>query len=182
MTAYPSLAAGMILTAKNLRDMQWNTIVKSANQDSAADSLTFVDDTELSVPLEANASYYMIFHLALGGTQSTGPHFSHIVTEYSTPSGATGFKWSMGPRYPGDATSDRENTAMVSAVHGFATDRQYGTISLTSAAAAIEHVQITTSTTAGNITLRFSIAANTTASGEVARLLAGSFVSWVRTG
>lgn len=180
MSTYPSLSSGELLTASKLRAMQWNAIIKSINQDSTADTTTFTDDLELVIPLEANATYYCSFYLGVGGTSSAGPHFSHINTEYSFPSGSSAFKFAMGPAFPGDATSDRENTTMVSAVHGLATDRRYGTVSLTSVAAAIEHIRITTSSTSGNLTFRFTIGTNTTAAGEVARILAGSFCTWVR--
>src|SRR5918992_1245833 len=105
----------------------------------------------------------------------------HINTEYTWPDGATGFKFAQGPAYPGTATSDRENTTMVSAVHNPGTDRRYGTISLTSAAAVIEHHHITTSSTAGDATLRFALGNNPAGAGDTCRILAGSFVVWNRT-
>lgn len=181
MTTYPPWAAGDLISAELLAAGQAHMIVKQANQD-VVDSQTFVNDTELVVPLEAGAGYHLIWCLAVGATQtnSGGANFCHIATEYTWPANATGFKYAQGPRWPGNATSDRENTAMVSAVHNPGTDRQYGTISITSAAAVIEHHHIAT-VDAGNATLRFANATNITGTGDTSRILAGSFVVWFRT-
>lgn len=177
-STYPTWASGDEITAALLDGMQWHFIVKSTNED-VVDSGTLQDDDELLVPLEANATYYVVAHHAMGGDNPGGTHWGHINTEWTAPSGATGWKFSMGPTYPGDATSDRENTNMVSAVHSFATDRRYGTVSLTSAAAAIEHLWVTTSNTSGNLQFRFANGSNTTGV-NTSRMLAGSFITYVR--
>jgi hypothetical protein len=180
MTTWPSWAAGDLISAELLAGGQANMIVKQSNQD-VVDSTAFVDDNELVVPLEGSGGYTLIWCLAVGATQtnSGGAHFCQINTEYTWPANATGFKYALGPRDPGDATNDRENTAMVSAVHNPGTDRRYGTISLTSAAAVIEHHNIVT-VDAGYATLRFALGNNPAGTGDTARILAGSFVVWWR--
>lgn len=177
MTTYPSWAAGDLISAELLAAGQGHMLVKQSNQD-VLDSTTFVDDTELSVPLEADAGYHLIWCLAVGAVRQA-TEYPHINTEFTWPANATGFKFSQGPAYPGTAISDRENTLMVSAVHNAGTDRRYGTVSLTSAAAVIEHHHVAT-VDAGNAVLRFALGNNPTGTGDTARILAGSFVFWVR--
>jgi hypothetical protein len=168
MTTYPDWAAGDLITAANLNAGQWNMVVKQATE-TVTSSTTLQDDDELVIPLEANATYYVIVHCAYGAVSA-----ADVNTEYTFPSGATGLKWCQGPQI---GSSDRENTAMVSAVHNFGTDRNYGATSTSNTIAAIEHLHITTSSTAGDLTLRFAQNASN-ATGSVN--LAGSFVTWVR--
>lgn len=181
MTTHPSWAAGDLISAELLAAGQAHMLVKQSDQD-VTDSTTFVDDTELVVPLDANSGYTLIWCLAVGAANGTGgTDEPHINTEFSWPTNATGFKYSQGPAYPGTSSSDREDTNMVSAVHNPATDRRYGTISTTSAAAVIEHHHIAT-VDEGNATLRFALGNNPAGqTGDTARVLAGSFVVWWRT-
>src|SRR5918999_1085427 len=141
MTTYRDGVAGDAITAALLNGGQGHMIVKAANQD-VNDSTPLLDDTQLVVPLEANASYPLIWCLAIGAVDNGGGSEPHINTEYTWPDGATGFKFAQGPAYPGTATSDRENTTMVSAVHNPRTDPRHRPISLTSAGAGIQHHHI----------------------------------------
>ncbi len=181
MTTYADWAAGDEISALLLKAGQLHMVIKQANQD-VVDSTTMVDDSELVIPLEASAVYVATWCLAVGAVDNGGGLEPHINTEFTVPAGATGFKFAQGPRYPGTATSDRTNTTMVTAVHNFTTDRQYGTISLTSAAAAVEHHTYVTSSTAGDVTLRFCLGNNPAGAGDTCRVLAGSFVAYTRVG
>jgi hypothetical protein len=168
LSTYPTLAAGQRLTAGMLRAMQTNVLTKSATE-TVTSSTTLQDDDELVVPVDANATYVMTFHLALGSVAA-----ADVNTEYTVPAGASGFKWCQGPP---PASTDRENTTMVSAVHNFGTDRRYGPTSTTSVPAVIEHLLVNTSSTAGNVVFRW---AQDTSNATGSVNLAGAFVTWVR--
>lgn len=169
MTVYPTWLAGQIVTAAALTGMQTNMIVKQATE-SVTSSTTLQDDDELVVPVVANATYSITFYIAAVGATA-----GDINTEYSVPSGTTGFKWCIGPAV---SATDRENTSMVSAVHGFTTDRSYGVVSTTLGVAIVESLQVVTGSTAGNVVFRW---AQNASSATATSVLAGSYVTWVRT-
>jgi hypothetical protein len=187
MSTYPDWATADRISSSRLRAGQTNIIVKSSSQD-VTDSTTFVDDDELAVELDGDSSYHLTWHLAIGAVDNGGGSEPHINTEYSVldskggdaSSSVTALKFCQGPAYPGTSSSNRENTTMVSASHNLGTDREYGASSLTSAAAAIEHHQVST-TDPVTIRLRFCLATNPAGAGDTCRILAGSFVTWIRT-
>jgi hypothetical protein len=168
MTTYPDWAAGDPISAAKLNDGQWHCIIKQSTE-TVTSSTTLQDDDELVVPLEANATYHCVFLLAMGGVSA-----ADVNTDYSFPSGATGYKFCQGPQI---GSADRANTAMVSATHNLDTDRNYGTTSTTSVPAMIEHVVVVNGSVAGNLTLRWAQNASN-ATGSVN--LAGSAVMYVR--
>jgi hypothetical protein len=173
MTTYPEWRWGMKITADRLAARQWNNLEKAADQ--TASSTSFVDDDTLVVPVEANATYYLIFTVAGYATFDGAGTAASLNTEIAVPAGATGFKFCQGPQ---TASTDRENTNMVSAVHGHGTDRRYGTEDGSTAAVAIEeHVTVITAGTAGDVTYRFARGnTDTNSAGVIGR----SSVSWVR--
>jgi hypothetical protein len=168
VTTYPEWTAGDLITAAGLNAGQMHSVIKSTTE-TVTSSTALQDDNELIVPLEADATYYCVFLLALGGVSA-----ADVNTEYSFPSGATGFKFCQGPQI---GSADRANTAMVSATHNLDTDRNYGATSTTSVPAMIEHVVVTNGSTAGNLTFRWAQNASS-ATGSVN--LAGSAVMYVR--
>lgn len=171
MGTYPVWYAGMKVTQARLSAMEWNTAIKSADE-QVTNSTTYQDDNELLVPVVANAEYYMRFHLAVDGAQA-----GDIKMRFGVPAGATGFRWCQGPTV---GSTDRENTNMAVPVHGFTTDRPYGSFAATNASiAVIERLHVQTAGTAGNVVLQW---AQNTLSGTATAIIASSFVTWLRVG
>lgn len=140
---YPDWRWGMKLTPARLTARQPNKIVKGLAE-IVTSSTTYQDDNELLFPAAANSHYFAMLIMNVFG--ATG---GDIKVRFSVPSGATGFRWCMGPTA---GASDRESTNMVSAVHGLATDRPYGLVGITNAAVTIrEYLRVQTSSTAGNV-------------------------------
>ena len=78
------------------------TFVKSSDQ-LYNTTTTLQNDEHLTCSLEANSTYEVTVHLVMGGT--TGD----IVTAWSAPSGATGYKVCHGPAL---TSTDRSDTTM----------------------------------------------------------------------
>jgi hypothetical protein len=171
MGVYPTVRAGMKVTQARLSAMQWNETPK-VNDQGVANSTTYVDDTALLFAVAANAEYVARFHLVVDGV--TG---ADIKVRFSVPAGATGFRWCQGPQA---GSADRENTNMAIPVHGFTTDRPYGTVAATAASiAVIERLHVFTAATSGSVTLQW---AQNTANATGTLVLANSFVTWLRVG
>lgn len=166
---FPDWRWGMKLTPARLTARQPNSIVKGTLE-TVTSSTTYQDDNELLFPVEPNAHYFAMFILNISG--ATG---GDIKTRYSVPAGTTGFKWCMGPTV---GATDRENTNMVSAVHGFATDRPYGTVAVSGAGIAVrEYLRIQTAGTAGNVVLQW---AQNTSSASATTMDVDSHALWWR--
>src|ERR687895_1187516 len=166
---YPDWRWGMKLTPDRLTALQPGSVVKQTLE-SVTSSTTYQDDNELAFPAEANAHYFVMAVLGVDG--ATG---GDIKTRWSVPASATGFRWCMGPPA---GSADRENTNLVSAVHGFTTDRAYGTVAASGASiAAREYLRVLTAGTAGAVTLQW---AQNTSSATATAVIAGSYLIWWR--
>lgn len=148
--SYPDVAAGQRVTPTLLSGGLPVVALKTSSESSTS-STTFTDDAELVFPLEANATY--IADLWIIAHQTTGDSTAiDINTEWSVPSGSTGGKWCLGPAV---AMTNRDSTSMVSAFHGFTTDRRYGLDQSDQTVCIHEHLLIKT-TTAGDLQFRFA--------------------------
>lgn len=171
MSTYPVWLAGMQVTAGRLTARQWNATVKQTRE-TVTSSTTYQDDDELAFPVAANAAYLGRFVYGVDG--ATG---GDIKTRYSVPAGATGFKWCVGPQ---SGATDRDDTQMVSAVHGYTTDRPYGTVAATSSAiTVVEWLMVQTAGTSGEVRLQW---AQNASSGTATAVLDRSLVAWTRVG
>lgn len=165
----PDWRWGMALTPDRLTARQPGMVVKALGE-IVTSSTTYQDDNELSFPAAANAHYFAILIMNVFG--ATG---GDIKVRLSVPSGATGFRWCMGPT---SGASDRESTNMVSAVHNFGTDRPYGLVGIASTAVAIrEYVRVQTSSTSGNVVVQW---AQNASSATATTVDADSYLIWWR--
>lgn len=105
---------------------------------------TLQNDEHLTCSLQANSTYVVEMHLVLSGTAGD------LVTAWSVPSDATGYKICHGPAL---TSTDRSDTTMASAAHNLGTLRGYGLNHATNYAGAREKGRIIT-ITAGTLVLQ----------------------------
>lgn len=157
MSVYPTWSAGTRITADKLTAGQIQLIQKTTDE-SVTSNTTPQNDDELFVSLDASATYVIdawIFAYQGAPASGTGSATIDLRTDWSMPSGATGWKWCTGP-----ATSmthnGRDNTSVVMALSGFGTDRSYGLDDSSNGVVVHEHVLVTTGTTSGTAQFRWS--------------------------
>jgi hypothetical protein len=105
---------------------------------------TLQNDEFLTCSLDANSTYEVAVFLVMSGTAGD------IVTAWSAPSGATGYKICHGPAL---TSTDRSDTTMASAAHNLGTLRGYGLNHATNYAGAVERGEVVTAT-AGTLTIQ----------------------------
>lgn len=168
---YPTIRAGMKLTASVLQAMQPVTVTKTADQ-SVTSSTTNVNDNHLFVALSANAVYHvtgMLFYSARTDTD--------IKIGWTGPTGST-FYWIAHGQI-------QDGTGGVSA--GMVVDRQsigatafplggFGAENTTYMTAPLWGV-VTTSSTAGNLQFNW---AQRVSNGTASIVRAGSFIDLIR--
>ncbi len=146
---YPQIAAGDELTADLLMSMLPRIINKSSNT-TRTSTTTFSDDPDLTMQVEANATYFVEFHLHYASLDA-----AKFKTEWTVPSGSTGNKCVIGPGSTANQ-ADVDNVSGRYGVHGFATDVTYGTRNSTvSQAYALETATLIT-TNAGTLAIRWA--------------------------
>ena len=119
-----------------------------------ANTITFADDPDLTMQLDANAVYIVEFHLFVGG-----PSAGLMVTAWTTPASAGGLK---GVHGTGSAATDTaaDNISMRAGSHGFGTTITYGRRNAnTNLLYAIETGVVTT-TSAGTCALSWAPSAS----------------------
>jgi hypothetical protein len=164
MSTYPTILAGQRITSGLLTSMLPNIIYKAQNEDRTS-TTTLTADSELSIDLEANAVYFidMEIHYAADTGQ--------FKTTWSVPTGATGNRSSLGAA--SNATS-YDNVDGRFGVHNYGTEVPMGDRNNSgNQVVAIERSIITTSTTAGSLTLMW---AQNVSSATITRVAAGSFI------
>lgn len=165
MTQYPTIPAGSRITSGLLMSMLPQTMWKAVNTDRAA-TTTFADDPDLTVLLEANATYHACFYIHFAALD-----VARVKTLWTVPSGASGLRSAIGPDQGVTLSGASAGGTGRWGVHAFATSVTYGTRdSATNQCAAIEEGVITT-TSAGTLALQW---AQATSSATPARLGAGS--------
>lgn len=127
MSVYPVLSAGQRITAALLTSMLPITVIKPGDT-TRTSTTTVADDPDLTLALEANATYLVEFFIIMGAETDEDFKSDWNVTGSTTP---TGFKGVLGPGST-VADSNADNIAMRAGVHGFGTDITYsGTRSAT---------------------------------------------------
>lgn len=165
MSQYPAIAAGQEITSDLLNGMIPIEVWKTANTDRSS-TTTLADDTDLTVTLEASATYKVEMHLHYAAIDA-----AKFKTAWTVPSGATGNRSAVGA---GSASTDA--TAATTGrfgVHAFTTSVTYGTrSSATNQCFALEEAVVFTSS-AGTLALQW---AQDSSSGTATRLGAGSYM------
>lgn len=160
MSQYPDISASDDFTVEMLRSMITNYVIKSGSESTASDA-TINDDSDLLFAVEANATYHVKFNVFAAATTT-----ADIKTAWSVPTGAAGLRKVSGP---GSTAADgsADNVAGKFGVHGFTTEITYSGVrnSNTLQFWILEEALVITSSTAGNVTFRWSQAtSNATAS------------------
>lgn len=144
MATYPEIYAGQRITSGLLRSMLSDEIAKPIDE-TINNSTVFHDDSDLHVPLDANAKYRVEFDLS-----AVSPASALFRTDWVVPLGASGLKYCVGP-----VGSDRDASLGRFSVHSFSTDVSYGCESST-LGSAIRETGVITTTNAGTLQLRWA--------------------------
>ncbi|MBA4865905.1 hypothetical protein H1V43_32090 [Streptomyces sp. PSKA54] len=167
MAKYPSTPAGSRITGNLLQSMLPDIVYKNTNEDRSS-TTTLTADSELTVALEANSVYLIDMQIHYATMSVAG-----FKTDWSVPSGTTGNRSALGAGSNG-VNSTADNIDGRFGVHNYPTVVIYGDRdSSTAQLVAIERSILTTSTTAGNLTLRW---AQETSNAAATRVGAGSFI------
>lgn len=168
MSRYPEIRAGQRITGELLTGMQFEEIVKQSG--TSRNTATMTADPELQFQLEANAVYYVEWHINYVCGKD------RFKVDWIVPSGATGLKRVLGPDHHGTNTStgdplstDAEGVVRVNAgdggvrlgVHGFGTDIWYGGRPDGNQVTFTETGTVITGGTAGTLALSWSKVAAT---------------------
>lgn len=165
MSQYPAIYAGQRITAALLTSMEPFNLWKTANTDRTA-TTTLADDPDLTVSLDANATYRVIFRLHYAATDAT-----RFKTAWTVPSGTTGNRTAVGPDQGAILSGTSSGGQGRWGVHNFTTSVTYGTRDSASnqCSAVEEAILITTST--GTLAIQW---AQATSGATATRLAAGS--------
>jgi len=164
---YRSLKAGAVATKASLDDRELLSVVKSANE-SVSSSTVDQADNELTLPVAANAIYHVSCAFIVSGP--TGGDWKYT---WAFPAGATGQQFGHGPAVAVTTVRATEIHARSSPI---ATSLGYGTDGSENSAIR-EELFISTSTTAGNLTLTW---AQQVATVGATTVLAGSWITAYR--
>ncbi|WP_051797719.1 hypothetical protein [Streptomyces sp. NRRL S-337] len=167
MAQYPVLLAGQRITAALLASMlpleQW----KTANTDRAA-TTTFADDPDLTVSLEANATYRVEMYLHYAALDA-----ARFKTMWNVPVNWTGLRSAIGPDQGQILSSTSSGGTGRWGVHNLSTACTYGTRDhATNQCVAIEEGVVTT-IAAGTLALQW---AQATSNATATRLGSGSYM------
>jgi len=164
---YRELKAGEVATKALLDDRELLSAVKPSNQ-SVNNTTVKVADSALTLPLAASATYHVSMIVI-----ASGPTGADWAQAWSFPSGTTGMQFVHGPELPVTtvrSTNIQARSATIS------TNLSYGTDG-TENSAIREELFLTTSTTAGSLTLTWAQNAAVVGSTTV---LAGSWMTAYR--
>lgn len=144
--------------------LNWTRYLRKLVDTPRLNTIALQDDPEIVVALEANTTYFIEAYLLY-----TSNATADFRVAWSTPAGSTGLRWCLGEAIAG---TDREATTMRTGVHAFTTEIIYGGQVATFFIGALEVINITTSSTAGNLRLR--AAQGTANNTDAATLRAGT--------
>lgn len=165
MSQFPVIYAGQRITATLLTSMEPINVWKTNNTDRAS-TTTVTDDPDLTVTLEANATYRAVFYLHYAATDT-----ARFKTQWTVPSGATGNRTAVGADQGVILSGTSSGGTGRYGVHGYTTACTYGTRNdNTFLCSAIEEAVLTT-TSAGTLAIQW---AQATSSATASRLGAGS--------
>lgn len=168
---YPQIAAGDELTADLLMSMLPYTINKPSDT-GRSNTATPTIDPDLQMTLEANATYFVEFHLHYAAVDA-----AQFKTDWTVPSGASGNKCVMGMSASNTANTNADNATGRYGVHGYTTDVTYGTRNhATNQVYALETATVVTSS-GGTLGINW---AQVTSNAGVTTLFANSFMRVTR--
>lgn len=167
MSQYPTILAGQRITSSLLNSMLWVEVWKTANTDRQS-TTTFADDPDLTVTLDANATYRVEMFLHFAALD-----VARFKTSWTVPSGATGNRSAVGPDQGTILSGTSSGGQGRWGVHAFTTSCTYGTRdSATNQCFAQEEATVVTSS-AGTLALQW---AQATSNATATRLAAGSYM------
>lgn len=159
MSQYPVIYAGQKITGALLTSMETIDVWKTANTDRAA-TTTLADDPDLTVTLEANATYRVIFRLFYAALD-----VARFKTAWTVPSGTTGNRAAVGPDQGVILSGTSSGGQGRWGVHNYTTACTYGTRdSAVNLCSAVEE-SIVVTTTSGTLAIQWAqVTSNATAS------------------
>lgn len=164
---YRELKAGAVATKATLDDRELLSAVKTGNQ-TVNNTTVKVSDSALTLPLAASSTYHVSVMVI-----ASGPTGADWAQAWSVPAGTTGTQFNQGPELP--VTSVRSTNIQARSA-SLSTTLSYGTDG-TENSAIREELWVTTSTTAGNLTLTW--AQNAAVAGTTT-VWAGSWITAYR--
>jgi hypothetical protein len=173
MAVWPTILAGQKITADLLTSMIPTTVTKTSVSDKTNTTLT--DDPELSIPVEAGATYIIRMEIIASGLLAAG-----FKTAWSVPTGTSNLRRVLGPGTSA-SNGNADDIAMRMGCHLFATPVTYGAARNSAGAQfhVVETANVTIGSTAGNVTFQW---AQTTANATASRVWNGSFIWMQRIG
>jgi hypothetical protein len=153
-TKYPVYLTGMRLTADLLSSGQTIYVLK-ASDTSRASTTTLADDPELSISLEADATYFVMVEI-----RATADAAGDIKTAWNASAGVStaGGRCVEGPGSTQSETN-HDNISSKWGQHGFTTSITYGARPSSNGFHFREHAVVDT-TTGGTITVQWAQAAS----------------------
>ena len=167
MSQYPLIAGGQKITTTLLNAMMPVDLYKTANT-TRASTTTFTNDPDLTVNLDASATYSVEMHLFYAAIDA-----ERLKTQWATPASSTGFRTCVGPDQGQILSSGTSGGQGRWGVHNFNTACTYGNRnSGTLLCYALERGLVTT-TSSGTLALQWTQATSGTTG---ALLSAGTYM------
>lgn len=158
----PNVTSGTEITADLLNSMLPMFKYKSGNTDRASTTV-FADDPDLTITLEANSVYFVEMYIAYAGLMPTTTTGGRFKTSWTTPSGATGNRSSIGSAAANSIDATDTNGRF--GIHNYTTSVTYGTRNSASNLCLAIETSIVTTTNAGTLALQWAqVASDATAS------------------
>lgn len=176
MSTYPDVYGGKSITAQMLTDMQPVTVIATVDQ-SVTNTATVQNDTALTVPVLANASYLVeVYLVASSNSVAVNPGFR---ARFSFPSGASAQRARFGPTGTAADYTSRVDTHIQATARTASNDASYSMTGDSAQHAMFETGVVLVGPTAGNILVQF---AQITAGGAATTVTrhAGSFIRLTR--
>lgn len=171
MSQFPDIGASEDFTVEMLRQMIPNYVIKSGSESATSDA-TINNDSDLILPVEANATYHVKFNVFAAAVTA-----SDIKTAWSVPAGTGGLRKVSGPGSTA-AEGSADNISGRYGVHGFTTEITYSGVRNNNTLQfwIMEEALAIVSSTAGNITFQWSQAT----SGATATIVYASWAEYRR--
>jgi hypothetical protein len=147
---YPIISAGQRITSSLLTSMLPLETFKTAST-TRTSTTVFADDPDLTLQLEANATYFVEIHVVFGALAA-----EDIKTNWTTPSGSVGNRTANGPGSTA-LEGNADNVSGKYGLHGYGTTITYNGVrdSASNQAWFIETSKIVT-TNAGTCALQWA--------------------------
>ena len=165
MSQHPTVYTGQRITGTVLTSFSSFDFWKNSNTDRSS-TTTLADDPDLTMTLEANATYRVIFYMHYAALDA-----ARFKTAWTVPSGSTGARTAVGPDQGVILSGTSSGGTGRFGVHAYATTCTYGTRDhATNLCSAVEEAVLTTST-AGTLAIQW---AQATSNATATRVGAGS--------